>query len=98
MVYAYPNITKVSDLAVWSNSVTSGMFFPLILLALSIILFFSFKQYSTERAFATSSFVTMIIGILMGVIGLVNSYVVILTMVIAGISVVVLRNTNNREY
>ena len=98
MVYAYPNITKVTDLAVWCNSVTSGMFWPLIFFALFVILFFSFKQYSTERAFATSSFVTMIIGILMGVIGLVNSYVVILTMVIAGISVVVLRNTNNREY
>ena len=99
MTYAYPtNITKMADLAIWTNNVTSGYFWSLILFALFAILFFSFKSYSTERALATSSFVTMIIAIMFGVIGLVSSYVVILTMVIAGGSVIMLRSSNNREY
>jgi len=99
MTYAYPsNITGISDLALWTNNVTGGWFWSMILMGLFVILFMSFKSYSTERAFATSSFVCMIIGIMMGVMGLISSYVVVLLMVIAGIAVIALRNTNNREY
>ena len=99
MTYAYPsNITNLVDMAKWTNVVTVGFFWPLILLGLFCILFFSFKSYSTERALATSSFITMIIAIMLGIIGLVSSYIVVLTIVIAGISVIVLRSTNNKEF
>jgi len=99
MTYPLPsNVTKIVDLAVWTNSVTNNMFWPLILLGLFVILFFSFKGFQTERAFATSAFVTMIIGIMFGIMGLVSSYVVIFTMIVAAGAVIALRNSNNREY
>ena len=99
MTYPLPsNVTKIVDLAVWTNSVTNQMFWPLILLGLFVILFFSFKGFQTERAFATSAFVTMIIGIMFGIMGLVSSYVVIFTMIVAAGAVIALRNSNNREY
>jgi len=99
MSYAYPTgVVKLVDIALWCNTVTAGMFWPLILLGLFVILFFSFKGFQTERAFATSAFVTMIIGIMFGIMGLVSSYVVIFTMIVAAGAVIALRNSNNREH
>ena len=99
MTFAYPtNITKIVDIAVYTNSVTSGMFWPLILFALFCILFFSFKSYPAERAFATSSFITMIIAIMFGIIGLVSAYVYVACIILAAIGIICLRNSNNKEY
>ena len=99
MVFAYPsNITRIADIALWTNSVTAGLFWPLILLALFVIMLISFKQYPMERALATSSFITTIIAIMMGIIGLVSFYVVVLCGVVTAIAVIVLRSSNNREY
>ena len=99
-MYSYPTNTTSTlvDLATWSNQVTNGIFWPLILFGLFVILFFSFKNFPTERAFATSSFITMIIAIMMGIIGLVSSYVWVLTIIVAAVSVIALRSSNNREY
>ena len=99
MTYLYPNGTVgLSDLAVWTNSVTNSLFWPLTLFGLFCILFFSFKQYPTERAFAASSFITMIIAILMGIVGLVSPYIYVGAMILAGIGLVALRSSNNKEF
>jgi len=98
-MYSYPsNITKLVDLAVWTNSVTTGFFWPLILFGLFIILFMSFKQYPTERAFAASSFITMLIAIMLGIIGLVSAYIYVGTIILAAIALICLRSANNKEY
>ena len=98
-MYSYPtNITNLAGLALWANSVTGSLFWPLILLGLFAIMFFSLKNYPMERSFATSSFVTAIIGIMFYLIGLVSAYIVVGIMVVTAISVIVLRNSNNREY
>ena len=98
-MYPYPtNTTKMADIALYVNSVTMGWFWPLILIALFVILLISFKQYPMERAFATSSFITTIIAIMMGIIGLVSFYVVVLCGVVTAIAVIVLRSSNNKEF
>lgn len=99
MAFAYPsNITKMADIAVYCNSVTSGFFWPLILFGLFCILFFSFLGYGANRAFSGSSFITMIIAIMMGVIGLVSAYVWVGTIILAAIALICMRSANNKEY
>ena len=99
MPYTYPtNITGLSDLAVWTNSITGGLFWPLILLGLFVILLISFKQYPGERAFAASSFITMLVAIMMAIIGIVSPYVCVGTIILAGIGLVALRSSNNKEF
>jgi len=98
-MYNYPtNITSLSDLAVWTNNVTGGIFWPMALFGFFCILFFSFKQYPTEKAFAASSFITMIIAIMLGIIGLVSPYVYVGTIILAAIGLIALRSSNNKEF
>ena len=100
MTFAYPtNISGVAGLASWANIVTDSWFWTMILFALFVILFFSMKLYSTERAFAASSFITMIIAILIGSIGLLkNGLVLTAFIILGGLGLVVLWATNHKSY
>jgi len=97
-MYSYPaNITSLVDLASWTNNVTLGAFWPLILFGLFCIMFFSFMNYGVTRSFTTSSFITMLLGIMLGVIGLVSSYVWVGTIILAAIALVCNYITNHKE-
>ncbi|MBU1449276.1 hypothetical protein KKF45_05520 [Patescibacteria group bacterium] len=99
MTYAMPsNLTNVHGLAGYVNSVTDGMFFTMILFAFYVILFMSLKSYNTERAWAASSFITMVIAIFFGTMTLVPSWVVLLSILLAAISLITLRMSNNKEF
>lgn len=63
-----------------------------------MITFFAFKNYSTARAFGASSFVTMILTILMGAIGLVSSKILILSIVLGAIGLICLYISNHPDY
>jgi len=100
MTFAYPggNITGFYDLAIWTNGVTSGYFWSLILLALFSILFISFKNYGTARAYATASIITMFIGILMGSIALIPLKIIILCVILGATGIVALRTAGSTSY
>jgi amino acid transporter len=99
MTYAYPtNVSSLVGIAIWTNQVTQNLFWPLILFALFCILFFSFMNYGATRAFGASSFITMIISILMGIIGLVSSYVWVGCIIVAAIAMVCLYASEHKEY
>ena len=99
MAFIYPNnISKMADIAIWTNSVTNNMFWPLILFALFCILFFSFMGYGATRAFAGSSFITAILAILMAVMGLVSTYVLVGCIILAGIGLICMYAANHKEY
>jgi len=99
MTYANPtNITGMFSLAQYVNNVTDGLFWTLILIGFFAITFFSLKIYNTEIAFAGASFPFMIICILFGVMELIPTWLVMLSIIMAGASVVFLRVSNNKEY
>lgn len=99
MAYTYPTtMTGIYGLATWVNTVTGGWFWSLILLALFAILFFSFKSYQTSRAFAGASFITMVVGILMGAIGLIPVKIIILCIILGAFGIVALRTSNSQSY
>ena len=99
MTFDYPsNITGIYSLVSWSNTVSEGWFVSLILIGLFAILFLSFKSYSTERAFGASSFITMVLAILAGSIGLVSSKFVIGSIILGAIGLVCLYISNHKTY
>jgi hypothetical protein len=99
MVYAYPNGTvKLVDIAMWSNSVTSGFFWPLILFAIFCILFMSFLGYGATKAFTGSSFIVAVLSIMMATIGLISTYVMVGCFIMAAIALICMYLANHREF
>lgn len=72
MTFANPNITEISQLATYANTVTNDLFWNGFLLTLWIILFLAQKGYRSEAAVTSASFVCAIVAFLLSLLGLVN--------------------------
>lgn len=99
MTYAYPeNITNMTSVFVWANSVTSSWFAPVLMLIVWVVAFLSLKVYSTARALASSSFLMLLMAIFFRVIGLISNVILIASVVITIISIVWLWFEGKQEY
>jgi len=67
---------------------TDSWFFLLILLAMFIIVFISLKAYSSSRAFAGASWLTMILSIILRTVGFIDNKWMYLSIILVGISVI----------
>jgi len=89
MTYPYPeNITKFSDLMVWSNSVVDGWFGIGTLLLLFAVVFISTIQFGAKKAFAISSWVSFLLGIMYFAIGVITGREMVFLIAMIGLSVV----------
>ena len=81
MYFDFPsgNNATVVDLMRWSHSTTDNMFGPVIVGVIFVVFFISMKNYPTPQAFGAASFIAAISSYMMYVLGLVDSYVVLLT-------------------
>jgi hypothetical protein len=70
------NVTGMVSLFQWINLETVGTFGWMFLLAFGTVTFISMKVFDTERAFASATFMTGILGLMFGSFGIVNSTVV----------------------
>lgn len=72
--FAYPssNLTSVEQLLPYVNSITGGYFGVIILMSIFIITFIAGKSFSTEKALSFSGFLTLIVGIMFRMLGLIN--------------------------
>ncbi len=52
-------------LAAWSNTVTEGYFWSIILISFGIVLFMGTFNFGVKRAFGYSSFATSLIGLVL---------------------------------
>jgi uncharacterized membrane protein len=75
--YAPANSTDVGgfyELFRYVNTVSGGNFALLaILLPIWVITFIAVKQYSTSRAWTSASFICMVLGMILSVLGLISS-------------------------
>lgn len=63
MTYAIVNATSAVDIAIYASTVTGGLFWPLILMAIWIVSFGTFIGFSTpERSLVGASWLTAILG------------------------------------
>ena len=70
--YAAPNITGLVSAVTYGNTVTGGIFAPMILLMAFVIFSAVFFQATKERAFAVSLFICIFPNMLMVAAGVLN--------------------------
>jgi hypothetical protein len=93
-IHPYPTVNEtlgINELVGYVSSVTSGMFFPLILFAMFIIIFVGTMTFGNGRAFVFASFFTSILAIFFAVAEILNPMYMYLSFVLLGISLMMLR-------
>lgn len=91
--YANPtNTTSVQDFfLVYMSNQTGGLWGYLLLAGIFMVFFLPLQRYSTDEAFAASSFITMIAAIMLAPFQIIGSWVLILLVSTTVLSVVFLR-------
>ncbi len=85
---SYANVTGMRSLFGYVQKVSEGWFFLMILFAIFIIVFISLKQYSNSKAFASASFLCMILSIIMRTLEFISSTWMYLFIILVAVSVV----------
>ena len=71
------NVTNMVDLFSQTNTMVDGLLGLALLFSIFFISFIASKYYRTEQAFTVSCFITSIAGYLLVIMGLVESYYLI---------------------
>ena len=88
MTYEMPtNITGMTDLITWTDSVTGGWYGNGILMAFWIVVFMVTKKADTKRGFAVASFMTSLIGIMLRSLDMISDSAIVMPIVATGIAV-----------
>jgi len=93
MPFAAPNATDLVELFQYPNTVTGGMFWNLILLAIFIVVYLGLsapKNAKTSNSFAGSGFLTGIIASFMFILGFIEVMPLLISIVVAIASFVLL--------
>lgn len=91
MTYQYPNSTDsqgIYELFAYINTQSDGIFFPVMLLVIDIIVLVTLlSKTSPAKAFTFAAFMSTIIGMIMAVLDLLSPTYMYLSLVVLGISV-----------
>jgi type II secretory pathway component PulF len=88
MVFRDPNMTSWYEIFHFANEVTDNAFGIFIILGVFIITFLALKNHPAEKAFASSTFITAVIGIILRLMNIIDAYVMFICIIGAGISIV----------
>ena len=98
MAYELPNNETASgilSLFQYTQGVSDGWFFVLILFAIFIIVFISLKDYASSRAFAGAAFLNLILSVIMRTLELISNQWMYLSIVLVAVSAVWLHFDNS---
>ena len=84
------NVTSLTDLVIWSNTITKGWYGDVVFWMFFVVFFLAFKQTDSKKAIAGSSFLASVLGILLFQIQLVSLASVIIAITITAFSVLLL--------
>lgn len=70
------------------NNISEGIFFTMLLFIIFIVVFIATKQFTASRALTYSSFVSVILGIPLAVLGLIGPKFMYLFIILLGVGVV----------
>ena len=83
MAYSYPtDLMNITSFLGWAMEVTDNTFGSLLLLAIFIVVFITFKNYTTDRAFGIAAFFCFVLGWLFRILSLIPDSVFILTILV----------------
>ena len=86
------NQTRPEDLFVYVNTITDGHFGWVILLCIFVAAFFSLHNLGNARSFAASSFLSSILALLFYILGIINTFTLLIFASAMMFSIVVLKN------
>lgn len=93
-IYAPPNQTDsegIFELLRYVNTTADGLLFPMLLFVVFVITFIATKQFSSSRAFAYASFITMVLSVPLGVLDLVAPKFMYLFVILTAVGAVWLK-------
>jgi len=76
LLYATPSVTNFGGYLTWLNTITSGMFWTLIVITIFIVIFVALSGFSFKKAILGSSFITFILAGLLKMMSLVSDALV----------------------
>jgi len=88
--YEIANETSWYGLFRYANTVTDNFFGMSFLFMVFIVSFIAMRRYPAKDSFATSSFITTVLGVLMKMMGLIADELVILFTIVTAASVLLL--------
>lgn len=88
MSYATPNFTSFLDIFTYMNTVTGNVFGYLLLGSFFLVAFLSLKGWPTERAFLASIVFTLIVGVMLAALSIVNPAVITVLVLLTGIAII----------
>ncbi len=77
--------------ATWSNDVTDGVFWSLILISFAIVLFMATFRFGTNRAFGFAGIGMIFIAIPMKLIGLIPTWILTISAIVGALGIVFMR-------
>ena len=86
-MYNLTNLTDAStayDVAKFTNEVTNGSFWTMVIFAIFLVLLFSMKRYDIDKALLVSSWISFIISGLLSFASLVNIIIPLAFLATAG--------------
>lgn len=84
-MYSLPtNIQNMTGLLDWSMEVTGNQFGHLLLLAIFMVMFITFKRYTTERAFGVATFTVWALAWPFRWLGLISDLVFFAVLIVGG--------------
>lgn len=84
MAFEAINATQPIDLLTYANTVTGGLFWNMILLAVFVIAYMGLSQRSSStKSFAATGFLTGIVGSFLFVLGLIPIFSLLVSIVLA---------------
>jgi len=97
-MYPAPNVTSVTSFLFYPNIVTGGWFWTMILAAIFIVLFIVGKIFTTERAFAVASFVTLLAAVILRAIDFIGDMPVFISVALAIFGMIALRVAGSKDF
>lgn len=92
MVNAPTNLTSALDIMLYANTETQGWFGTLILVMIFVVVFMGMKsRFTTSRCMAGACFLTAICAVLLRVLGLINEFPFLVSILMLILSVIYLR-------
>ena len=94
MAFDIPNLRSCDGLfsciADWSNTVTNGLFFPLMLLGFVVVLFIASQRFGTPRAFGFASFVGALGAVFLTAANLITGWIASIYILMGVVGLVIL--------
>lgn len=85
------NSTGLQGMFSWINTQSTGLFIPMILLAVFVITFIGLKNFLAEKAFFAAGYITSLVALMFWAAGILPTVYPIILFLVTSVTVLVIR-------